>query len=351
MDDSRVPLLVTADDRLLEEMLRLCAAVGTTPVVAADGPAARRGWAEASIVVVGGDLGPVVAQSAPGRRDGVVVVDREVEMAAWAAAVQLGASQVLALPGDQGALIELLANAMDGREDACLVAVVGGAGGAGTSTFAGALALAAAGRGLRSLLLDADPLGGGVDVLMGSEGAEGLRWPDVAHTQGRISGDSLRRALPVHAGLSTLSWDRGETYTVSSEAMRSVLAAGRRSFDVMVSDVPRVFDESTMEVISRSVLTIMVVPERVRALGAAMRILGRLRDCAGEIALVTRTGQRGLDGHVLAGRLDLPLLARIRSDRHLAAALDAGYGPLAGRTKSLRQGCGRVLDTLGLEAA
>ena len=351
MDEHAIPLVVTADDRLLDEVLRLCAAVGVTPVVAADVSAARRGWDEASIVVVCADLAPLLARSAPKRRNGVVVVGTSVAGGIWPAAVALGAEQVLELPSGQADMIDALANAMDGRDDACLVAVVGGAGGAGASTFAGALALAAAGRGLRSLLVDADPLGGGLDVLMGCEAVEGLRWPDVAHTEGRVSGESLRRALPLHAGLSTLSWDRGELQVVDATAMRSVLAAGRRSFDIIVADVPRTFDETTTEVISRAVLTILVVPEYVRALGSATRVLDRLKDTAAGVGLVTRTRSHGIGAEPIVESLGLPLLARIRSDRRLPPALDAGYGPLAGRTRSLRQGCTSVLDTLGLEAA
>lgn len=348
MDAHDTPVVATADARLLEEVLRLCAAVGLTPDVAGDLPAARRAWTEASFVIVGADLVAELAESPPRRRDGVVVVGVGLAPALWPGAIALGAERVIELPAGQDELISALADAVDGGEDACLVAVVGGAGGAGASTVAGALALLAADRGLRSLLIDADPMGGGIEVLMGSEDSEGLRWADVAHTHGRISGDSLRRALPVRAGLSTLSCNQSGPRVIEADAMRAVLAGGRRRFDLIVVDVPRFFDDAASEAIARAVLTVLVVPEDVRALASALRVLERTRETGCEVGLVTRTRPHGLGADVVARRLGVPALTRIRHDNALPAALDAGYGPLAGRSRSLRRSCGHLLDTLGL---
>ncbi|MGA8246736.1 MAG: septum site determining protein, partial [Nocardioides sp.] len=68
------PLLVTADESLLDELLRLSAAAGTTPDVAHDVPAALRAWLKAPLVLVGADLAAPLAGAAPARRDAVFVV-------------------------------------------------------------------------------------------------------------------------------------------------------------------------------------------------------------------------------------------------------------------------------------
>ena len=68
------PLLVTADDALLDELLRLSAAAGTTPDVARDVSDALRSWAKAPLVLVGADLAEPLARAAPARRDAVFVV-------------------------------------------------------------------------------------------------------------------------------------------------------------------------------------------------------------------------------------------------------------------------------------
>ena len=60
-----------------------------------------------------------------------------------------------------------------------------------------------------TLLVDLDPLGGGLDLLLGAERLAGLRWPDLAGARGRLGGGMLRDALPRLDGLSLLSWAGG----------------------------------------------------------------------------------------------------------------------------------------------
>src|SRR6476620_10540299 len=67
-------LLITRDELLLDDLLRLAAAAGTTLEVAHDSTAALRGWAAASVVLVGADQTDALAAHRPARRDGVHVV-------------------------------------------------------------------------------------------------------------------------------------------------------------------------------------------------------------------------------------------------------------------------------------
>src|SRR3712207_7123198 len=53
--------------------------------------------------------------------------------------------------------------------------------------------------GLRTLLVDADPLGGGLDLVLGWEQVDGLRWPSLAEADGRVDPPALLQALP-HRG-------------------------------------------------------------------------------------------------------------------------------------------------------
>lgn len=342
-----MPLVVTGDDHLLEESLRLCAAVGVTPVVAADVAAARRSWTVAPAIVVCADLAEALAESEPSRRDGVVVVGYAVD-ALWAPAVALGAESVCALPADQAAVIEILAGALEGRGEACVVSVVGGCGGAGTTTLAAALALAGARRDLTTLLIDADPLGGGTDLVLGHEAVAGMRWHDLDLTQGRVGAESLRQVLPARGGVSSLSWDQRPSLELPASALRSVLTAAARAYDLVVVDVPRCFDVGTTEVLARSLLTVLVVPEEIHALSAAGRVLKRLSRHTSNVALVTRVRSGGLEQTIVGETLGLPVLGRLRHDRRIVAALSSGDGP--GRSRSYRSACAGILDTLGLSA-
>jgi secretion/DNA translocation related CpaE-like protein len=150
----------------------------------------------------------VAGELAPSLR-GVVLVVR-VEGAdppegVWRQAVELGAEHVALLPEGEGWLVQRLVDAGSPAERAPIISVVGGCGGAGASTLALALAVTAAGRGLHPVLVDADPFGGGLDLPLGAETVEGLRWPDLPWAAGRLPVGVIDTALPHIGGLRVLA--------------------------------------------------------------------------------------------------------------------------------------------------
>lgn len=84
-----------------------------------------------------------------------------------------------------------------------MIGVVGGSGGVGASTFAAALALAAP----AGVLFDADPLGGGIDVLLGMEHEPGPRWSDVRVSGGYLNPGLLADQLPRWGPVAVLAVD------------------------------------------------------------------------------------------------------------------------------------------------
>ncbi|MGW2940998.1 septum site-determining protein Ssd, partial [Streptomyces sp. NPDC001226] len=222
------PLIVTEDAELLDDLLRLCAAAGARPEVHPGVPAHRGSWEAAPLVLVGDDAARRVRGAA--RRRGVVLVGRDQDdPGVWRRAVEIGADHVLVLPDGEQWLVDRIADVAEGvGRPALTVGVIGGRGGAGASTLACALAVTSAREGRRTLLVDADALGGGLDVLLGGESAEGLRWPAFAASRGRVGGGALEESLPKLHALRVLSWDRGDTVAVPPQAVRAVLAAARR---------------------------------------------------------------------------------------------------------------------------
>ena len=344
MTDVPAALVATADPQVVDDGLRWCAALGVAPEHADDVVAVRQAWRRAAIVIVGHDLAAELAACGLPRREHVVIVAPDPDRW-WSIAVSLGASAVCR-PGEDDRIIDELAGALDGREEACVVAVVGGVGGAGSSTLSGALALAARRRRLRPLVVDADPLGGGLELVLGSERAEGLRWDDFGSTRGRVDAGSLAGVLPEHRGVSSLSWGPGSRRALPG-AVSSVLDAAVRGFDVVVVDVPRHLDAAGVEIVGRSVLTAVLVPEEIAAVAAARHVLDRLRGCAPAIGLVTVGRRGGIGPGAVAEAVDLPVLARLRPDRRLRGAIDRGLGP--GGSRRLRRAADTVLDALGLE--
>ena len=346
-DPAPRPLFVTDDDVLLDDLLRLAAGAGVSPDLAADAPAARRYWSSAPLVLVGADLVDAVIRTDPLRRDGVCMVTRDPDDASvWRRAVDVGAETVVALPAGEAILRELLADTVDGGPaSAVTLSVVGGCGGAGASVLASALGVVAAARQLRTLLVDGDPLGGGIDLVLGGEKTNGLRWPDLIGTSGRVSAPTLRAALPDICALAVLSWDRGNLLNVPADLMRAVIAAGQRGGDLVVIDLPRRLDAAVEEALVRSTSALLVVPAQVRAVAAAARVARQLRPVAPDLRLVVRgPSPSGLDGHVVADTLDLPLAAEMRAQRSLDDALELGHGPSLRSRDPLTGACARVLD-------
>ena len=94
-----LPLLVTTDQVLLDDLLRLAAAADVQPWVASNPAAAREQWAEASLVIVGDDMSEPLAAADLPRRDGVLLVGLDLDDATvWRRGLALGAGDVLFLP-------------------------------------------------------------------------------------------------------------------------------------------------------------------------------------------------------------------------------------------------------------
>jgi len=343
------PLLVGEDPDLLEDVVRLGAAAGAELDVAAGPAAARLRWGAAPVVLVGGDAAESCAAAALPRRAGTVLVSRDLDDAeVWRRAVTLGAEHVVFLPDAERWLVDLLADAVEGGgRGAALVAVVGGRGGAGASVLAVALALTAMRRGSRTMLVDADPLGGGIDLVLGAEAAVGLRWPDLAASRGRVSSPALVRALPRVGELAVLSWDRGDALVVPAQAMQALLAASIRASDLLVVDLPRRVDEASAEVLQRADEVLVLVPAEVRACAAAARVAGALAEHCRHLRLVVRgPAPAGLGAATVAASLGLPLAGHFRAEPGLAAGLERGELPARRGKGPLAEFCAGYLDRL-----
>lgn len=346
------PLIVTADEGLLDDLLRLATVSSSGPDVASDAGAAIRRWLAAPLVLVGADLADQVAAAFPVRRPGVLLVGRDLDDATvWRRAVAIGAEHVVLLPDGEPWLVDRLADAAEGTGEARTVAVVGGRGGAGATVLATALAVASVRRGSRTMLIDGDPLGGGIDLVVGGEDLAGLRWPDLAATRGRVGADALRSALPQVDDLRVLSWDRSDSLTIPGATMREVLAAGRRGSDLVVVDLPRRVDAAVEETLTRATMTLLVVPAEIRATAAAARVAAALTLACPDVRLVVRgPAPSGLDGTVIAASLGLPLAGELAAEPRLAESLERGEPPGRRARGPLARFCDHFLDDLGLPA-
>lgn len=351
MVDGR-PLIVTADEALLDELLRIAAAARVDVAHSRDVGSLTL-WRSSSIVLI--DAAQVSAAILAGmpRRPGVIVVfDAAPADSIWQQCLGLGVERSLPVHDSELELIELLADATGGSSgDGRCVAVIGACGGAGASVFAGALAFAAARMGRSSLLLDCDPWGAGLDVILGVEGDPGLRWTDLSAPAGRLSIQDLSQALPrIRVGgsaISVLTHRREATADLDPDAVDVVIDAGRRGACTTVVDLPRPPGPVSDRVLERCDLVLLLAPADVRACWAAQRIRARLRGFAVDAALVVRgPSPCGLGAAELAELLQLPLLAQMRAESGLAQELEFGLSLAAGRRRPLFKAAERVLTEL-----
>ncbi|MCA2214571.1 septum site-determining protein Ssd [Jidongwangia harbinensis] len=344
----RRPLVVTADGDLLDDLLRLAAAGGTDVDVAPDPATARPRFAAAPLVLIGTDQAEPCLRARLPRRPHVVIVGRgDGPDATWNVAQLLGAEHVAMLPAAEPWLVDRFTERPGLPSDGRVLAVIGGRGGAGASILAGGLAVTAVRAGLRTLLVDADPLGGGLDLVLGWEQVDGLRWPALADAGGRVDPPALLQALPHRGDLVLLSFARDEPQPVPGEAMAATLDAARRGRDVIVTDLPRQLDDAATLALQAADRAVLVVPAELRATAAAARIASTVLVHCRDLSVVVRGPSPGrLKSREVARALGLPLAGTLRPEAALCQALERGEAPAAGGRGPLAELCKRLIDQL-----
>lgn len=181
-----------------------------------------------------------------------------------------------------------------------VVGVVGGSGGAGASTFAAALAVAANGP---SVLVDLDVVGGGIDVALGLEATPGARWSGLQLDGGHLDPQIFERGLLRWGDVRVLADPRPPP---SAEAIEQVLGAAREVGTVVV-DAGRAPDDARTVALGSCDLVIIVSAGTVTGLAAARRVCQGLPSIA--VGAVLRRGSvRDVDAAELLG---VPVLATL----------------------------------------
>lgn len=315
--------LLTQLPSLIDQCTALADGIGATLAVASP---TTGGWQDAALVLLGEDVtDPPGGISAPT----VLIAGEDSSQAArtsadaFAAAARLGADHVAILPAAAEWLVQRMIAAVEPPvAPATTVGVVPGCGGAGATVLAAALAVEGQRSGLRTVLVDGDPLGGGIDLVLGAETTEGLRWPALAASKGSLRPSTLVDALPRTDGLAVLSWDRTDAADASEHVFDTVLGAAQQAFDFVVVDLPRHAAATAVRACHRVQL---VVPARVRAAVGAAQVAGRLRAGHHRVGLVVREDERGgIPAEQVADAVGLPLTAQMRAERGLAGRIDRG---------------------------
>lgn len=339
-------LLLGRDPDLVDHILAVASAAEVTVDVQSHAQPAALVWKRAPVVIVCTDLLAEAAGAALPRRPATVVFGL---MAAgdWRHAFDLAAERVVEPPGEPGWLADLVAGGVDERTSAgTVVGVVGCRGGAGASVFACSLAVAATRRRITPYLLDLDPLGCGLGVLLGADEMAGLTWDQVRSGAGRIPARSLESAVPRVAGIAVLGWPDDGAADLEPGVAAAVVDTSRRCSPVTIIDLGLAHTTAQLEALARCDRVLMVVPADVRSVRAARRCAARLSADAFEI-VVRGPNPGGLTGADVAQAVGVPVIAAVAADRGLDARLERGEAPGSRRRSPLgRAGDGLLAEVL-----
>ncbi len=331
-------LLVLADAVVFDDVAR-CGAAAGYDVVRGDPARCRPGWLRATAVAADGPaLRDLAARGLPARDGVLVVAGRDADPDTWRRGLGAGAQGGFVLPDEEAALVSALSALRRPRRAAApVLAVAGGHGGAGTSTFAGVLALTASRAGAPTVLLDADPGGSGVDLLLGAEGADGLRWHDITGETGSIAGAALSAALPrASERLSFLTRARDDGTPLPAETVLAVLDAARGEGATVIADVGRAVDPAADGLLESADLIVVLTRASVSAVAATRKLLARLED-PGRAGLVVRSpSPGGLSERQVADAVGVRLLTGLRSRAGLARTCESSGLRPGPRTPEVR---------------
>ena len=282
-------LLLTRSGPVHDAVVPLCAAAGVEVEVGGD-PLSLATWIRADLVLVGIDLADQVVALAPPRRPDVHVVGLSPAETVFRAAVAIGAAAVVDLPDAAPWLVEALADVGERVSPGRTVGVVGGAGGAGATTLSCAFAQW---HSLRAptLLVDADPLGAGLDRLLGMEERPGVRWGG----PGR-HGRAPRRSSAAGGGPTARPPRRADMIGPAAAVRRAdrarILPSAARGHDLVVLDLARQ-DPCLAELVERCDDLLVVTPTTVPALAATARLVATLgRDADAGLVVRPRGARR-----------------------------------------------------------
>lgn len=238
----RTALYIGPPDALADRARRIVIAAGFEWEAVAAAECGVR-WRIADVVLVNAsETGQVILEDPVRRGDVLVLAESAVDQTVWQHCVSLGVEDVVLLDESEPWLVDRLGRVGGGVPDEGLVVgVLGASGGCGASTLAAGLAVATGAAFGTSMIVDLNGFGGGYDLQFGAADWSGLSWHELADISGRISGESLREAVPSVDDIAIVGFARDNPMCeVPDRARRAVLLGARQAAGLTVVDLPTV---------------------------------------------------------------------------------------------------------------
>lgn len=223
-----------------------------------------------------------------------------------------------------------------------MIGIAGGCGGVGASTLAAALACSAAARAVPTAVVDADPLGGGLDLLFGAEDIPGARWSQIGLLAGATGPPALQDRLPRAAGVWLVSFSRDGAVQPEAADLAAVLTALGAWCQLVVVDLGRPAMATGQSLLPFVDLVLLVTRARLRAVAASRAALASLGPSPR--GLVVRDADRwGINAAEVSRALDIELVGTLRSERWLELAAERGLAPVPSGDGAMARLCAALL--------
>lgn len=338
-DRKRDVLVVAGAGETQDVILSAVAAQELVAEVATEAQAVAAHWRAAGVVLIADDQAQRLAARALPHRESVYLVGPDrARLSQWSAPLS---AQVIPLPEAAAWLGAVLAE-NSSRVRGPVVAVLGGSGGVGASTVAAAIAQLTGERGRTAALVDVDPIGGGIDLLLGAERTDGWRWPRLTSAEGQL-GD-LRPYLPVVDGVTVVATARGDDNDLAREPLAAVLGALRIWHDLVVIDPGRSLAPAGREAVRLAGRQLMVVAAGVRGVAAARQTVASYDLDRAELVVRRRSGGLGVDQ--VAEAMGRPVLAELPEEPRLSSAAEVGEPPARGSRRRYRAAVAELVAAL-----
>ncbi|MET1152667.1 septum site-determining protein Ssd [Arthrobacter sp.] len=337
-------VLLGGTGRLRDEIARIVAAAGLALRLepSREAPVTAAG---ATPVLLGTGFARVPRAAAE-----IIVVGFIDEAAAlWDLAASTGAGRVAVLPDGAAWLAEYLSRTWRRETAGKFVAVHGASGGVGTSALAGWLAATAARSGTATVLVDGDPLGGGLSSALGAAEVPGLVWPDLTEVQGTVNPVQLAASLPAIAGFSLLSWAGTGGSALpempAADTAAAVMAAAAGAFGLVVLDAGRLGTAPDVGPPVDDIVLLTRADCRSRR-AAASAVTAAVGTGANVHVVVRGPLPAGIDEELIAEGLGVPLAGYLPHLRSVPAGQRDGRLPELASHRRIRSLCASLLDRM-----
>ena len=343
-------LLLIEDPDLAEDCAHIAAAAGFSTTRAEPDTPSQLDWRQANAVLVDPAALALLPRGVLPRRERVWLVHGVTEEPDWPAAMRLGCAGGWVLPTEAGDLVEQL-----GRPGAAvlgdghIIGVSPGSGGVGASTLACAVAAAVP---VQRLLIEADWLGPGLDLVLGAEQEPGLRWSDFSLTGGHIDAEDVLAAVPQSVdGVPVLATGRTRQQApkqIEAAALDTVASSVAAAGGVAVIDFPRggqVSGANDLDCLRSASLHTVVVQATVTGVASAANAASALRAAGADpVAVLRGPAPSGISWDDIEAATGMAVVADLPTVRGLAnkSELD-GLDPTT-------KGLARVAEVLLAEA-